>query len=190
MADNVKIDRIVDDNGRRVETRVYETVVDGQKQRIVETHVEEIPMALHERVVESIAPVVTTRKKETYKDGQVVDSVVEELDHGTMKMTVAQPQPSNTLTKEDLKEVLHELLNARDNVREVRAVKKKVVVPPAPPKPPKEVEVEEEEDEPTPVTPVKVESNKMWDWLEIGAYVILSGELAFCLYHLVLKNWL
>lgn len=192
MAEDVKVERIVDENGRRVETRVYEVVIDGQKERVIETHVEQIPMALQERVVEKIAPVVTTRKKEIYnKDGKVVESQVEELDNGSMKMApvvVQQAPANNALTKEDLLEVLREVLTTRESVREVKPTKKKVVN-----KPKKVVEQEEEEieDDPTPVTPVTTPTNnKLWEVFEIGAYVVLAGELAFCIYHLVLKNWL
>jgi hypothetical protein len=201
---NIKVEHNIDDTGRRVETRVYETVLDGKKERVVETHVEQIPLVLQERVVESIAPVVTSRKKETYKDGKVVDTVIEELDHGTMKMSAKKPQES-ALTRDDLLSVLREVLTVRDTVREVKPVKqlpaKKVVAPEPEPEP--EPEVEEEEVPVQPVVKRKVvkvaaepaptptpSNNKFWEFIEIGAYVILSGELAFCLYQLVLKNWL
>lgn len=192
MAENIKVECVVDNKGRRIETRTFETVVDGQKQRVTETHVEEIPMALHERVVENIAPVVTNRKKETYKNGKIVDSVVEELDHGTMKMNaVATNKDANTLTKEDLRDVVKELLSSREPViekepvREIRLVKKKTVAPTV-------VKITEEEEEtvvPITVPPIKAD-DKTNEWIEIALYIVLSGQLAFCLYHLVLKNWI
>jgi hypothetical protein len=192
MAEDVKVERVVDGNGRRVETRVYEVVVDGQKQRVIETHVEQIPMSLQERIVESIAPVVTNRKKEVYdKDGKVVESQVEELDNGSLKMmpAVAQQAPiTNALTKEDLVEVLREVLNSREHIREVKSIKK-VTKPKKVVAPVEEVE-EEEETEPTPVTPITPKVSKLQEIFEVGIYVVLAGELAFCVYHLILKNWL
>jgi hypothetical protein len=195
MADNMKIERNIDDDGRRVETRVYETVIDGQKQRVIETHIEQIPMTLAERVVEKVSPIVTTRKTELYRDGKIVDAVLEELDHGTLRMgTVVQapahPKESDVLTKNDLKEILREILQERDSsIREVKPTKKVVnKTKKVEPEPVEEVE-EIEEIEDAEVTPSK-DNNKVWEWVEIGAYVVLSGELAFCLYHLLLKNWL
>jgi len=189
MADDVKIEHNTDPQGRRVETRVYETVVDGKKERVVETHVEQIPMVLSERVVEEIAPVVTTRKKETYKDGKVVDSHVEELDKGTMKMVPAAKPQESLLTKDDLMNAIREVVNAREQApREVKPVAKTVapvVVAPEPEKEEAPVVVQ-----PKKASPVVAAGSKIWELVEVGAYVVLSGELAFCLYQLVLKNWL
>lgn len=199
--ENMKIDRVIDDQGRRVETRSYEIVVDGQKERVIETHVEQVPMALQERVVEKIAPVVTTRKKELFKDGKVVNSVVEELDNNTMKMSAVVPVTPppvpqvNALTKEDLIEALREVMKPTVRSEEVKSEVKLKVKKPA---------VEEEEEEEV-VKPVKVKKKAVqatetdeevvkeggWgEWVEIGAYTLLSGQLAFILYYLVLKNWI
>lgn len=172
MAENLKVERVVKDDGRRAETHVYESVVDGQCERVVETHVEKVPMDLQERLVETIAPIVTARKKELYKDGKVVNTVVEELDRGTVKMT---PQlPDNVLTKDDLKSILQEILESNKAPIKLKKKKKLEVTP--------EPELKQED--------VPVKENGIWELVEIGAYVVLSGELAFCLYHLVLKNWI
>lgn len=241
MADNLKIERTIDDNGCRVETRVYETVIDGQKERIVETHVEKVPMELADRVIEKIVPVVANRKKETFKDGALVNTIVEELDRGTMKMgsprvdaitkedlvnvvremassknsltkedlvnvvRETMKTPKDSLTKEDLVNVVKEMKTPKDTltkddlinvvkmaapketltkddladvVREaLNAVAKPII------KLPKKVAEEE-------VSVLPTKNNLLWDGLEILMYVVLSGELAFCLYQLVLKNWM
>lgn len=141
MAEDVKIERVTDDDGRLVEKRTYETVLDGQKVIVRETHVEQVSMVLKERTVEKVTPVV--RKKEVYdKDGKVVDTVVEEIDR------------SAGMTKEEVLALLRELLANKTE----KPVEKAVTV--------------------------------NWkEYVELGLYFILSGELAFSVYHLVLKNW-
>jgi hypothetical protein len=134
MAD-VKIVRNLDNNGRLVETHTYEVVTDGKRERVIETYIERVPMEMSERVVEEITPVVTTRKKEVFKDGKSVDALVEDLDQSLREFQTRMPTGGL------------------------------VVEPPAP------------------------VNNTVWEYVEMGAYVILSAELAFCLYHLFLKNW-
>lgn len=197
MAENMKIDRSKTDDGRRVEQRVFETVVDGVKERVVETHVEQIPMTLQERVVEKVAPVVTARKREVYKEGKLVDTIVEELDGGSTKLQpVMNPQIiPNALTKEDLVAALREVVSTQprevakpmeldeEEARPVFKKKKKVFKAEAPVAPtPAPVPLVS-----APATPVQ---NKTWDTIEMVAWVVLSGELAFCAYHLFLKNFL
>src|SRR4051812_16583820 len=99
--------------GRRVETRTFENMVDeNQKERVVETHVEQIPMVMTERVTERIVPVVASRKHEVYRDGKLVDITVEELDKAsaTQMNTVAK---ETGLTKEDLIAALREVMTPR-----------------------------------------------------------------------------
>lgn len=168
MAEDVKIDRSKTEDGRRVEQRVFETVVDGVKERVVETHIEQIPMTLQERVVEKIAPVVTNRKREVYKEGKLVDTVVEELDNCSVKMQPANPQAA--LTKEDLVAALREVVNQpHEVVKPVEPVVKRPVF---------------HSSDPAPV------QSKTFDIVETVFWVIFSGELAFCVYQLFLKNLL
>jgi len=166
MSDNIKVQRIVDEDGRRVEIRTYETSTESNKEVIVERHVEQVPLALHERVIEDIVPVVKSRKKEIYKDGQVIDTVVEELESNKMNLSSSQ----SYITKEDLTTLLKELVKSQKHAEE--PVKNKVSQP---------LKVEES---------VPQKSNQLQTWIETVFFVILSGELAFCLYYLVLKNWL
>lgn len=180
----------------RVEQRVYETNIDGNKERVVETNVEKtlfgIPVSFQEKVTEKTVPIVASRKREVYKDGKLMETVVEELDGSLIKLhpvtpivpsapvvnpmataATAAPAASNVLTKEDLVQAMREVLEAVLKKSEPVLELPEDVVPVTPPAP---------KPEPTPV-PVQQDS---WESL---AWIVLSGELAFCVYNLVLKNW-
>lgn len=193
MAENMKVDRTKTDDGRRVEQRVFESVVDGVKERVVETHVEQIPMTLQERVVEKIAPVVTARKREVYKEGKLVDTVVEELDNGSVKMQAAAPAP-NSLTKDDLVAAIREVLApaAPAKVAATAPLDMDDEEAPAPVVKKKRPVFHEPAPAPVvnPLVTVPTQNSKLWDGMEMVLWVVLSGELAFCVYHLFLKNWL
>lgn len=179
MADDVKIERHLDDKGRRIEVHIYETIVDGKKERVTETYIEQVPMEMSERVVEEISPVITTRKKEVYKSGKKVDAVVESIPSNVME--VQQPQRQNdVLTKADLVNVLQELF-AQMNTRQIGSSDVKMLPEPSVPETPK---VEE------PVKDKPNANNSLWEHVETGAYMVLSAELAFCVYHLILRNWI
>lgn len=174
MTEDMKIERYLDDKGRRIEVRTYETVVEGKKERITETYVEQVPLEMSERVIEEISPVITTRKKEVYKAGKKVDAVVESLPSNV----VAQQSQDEVLTKADLVNVLQELF-AQMNVRQIGTGDTKMlsgsnVMPQT---------LKSEE-------PVVNPSNSMLEYVETGLYMVLSAELAFCFYHLVLRNWI
>lgn len=182
------------DDGHKVEQHIYETDVDGNKERVVETNVDKtifgVPVSFQEKVTEKTIPIVASRKRETYKDGKLVETTVEQLDASLMKMqpvqpvanlkstsnfTVAEPvvTRSDMLTKDDLFQALKELLETimkKDKPVDNNNQPMPLPVPINP--------------VPTPV-PVPVQS----DGFEGLAWIILSGELAFCIYNLVLKNW-
>lgn len=225
------IERKTDETGRRLEIRTTEREENGKKERIIETWAEEIPLVLIERIVEEITPIVTIRTKEIYQKGIVSDTIIEELDHGTLKMSLPQtitgmpplpqaiPVESKDITKEDLlnalksipppqsegvtrKELLEilknvqkpqpegvtreellevikslrqpqeEMISKSDLLKELRRPRKKL-----------RIEVPDEEEKPK-------EDSSIWAWIETVGYIILAGQLAFCIYHLVLRNWL
>lgn len=209
---DARIDKL--DVGHRVEQHIYETNVDGNKERVIETNVDKVlfgvPVSFQERVTEKTVPIVSSRKRETYKDGKLVETVVEELDSSIIKLqpatnttvvnplptpvsvvnpTVSEPVPSNVLTKDDLvkavKEMLEAVLKSREPVLELPDEPVKVpVVNPVPVVPP-QVLPDRPFKEPTP--PVQL-ANTADSW-ESLAWIILSGELAYCVYNLILKNW-
>lgn len=136
-----KIERFNNEEGRRVEKRIFEE----NGERIIETHIEAIPMHLHERITEKLASLVTSRKKEVFKDGQLVDVIIEELDK-PLKMAT----PDTVITKDNLTETI---------IKPKKTLK------------------------------MSLDNTTYLEYLELGLYAIISCEMAFCLYHLILTNW-
>lgn len=190
MADDIKIERTVDDKGRRIEIRTFETVVDGKKERVTETYVEQVPLEMSERIVEEISPVITTRKKEIFKAGKKVDAVVESI--YTNMVEVQQPvRQEEILTKADLMSALQELFNSQMNTRLLGSGDVKMLVEPKTLAETPKVEVPVAPETPKVEVPVAPKTETaVWEYVETGAYMVLSAELAFCVYHLVLRNWL
>lgn len=153
MADDVKIEYSVNDKGHRVEKRTYEIITEGKKEQVIETYVELVQMELSERVTEDVSPVVSTRKKEVFKNGKKVDDIIENV---VKKQEISNDQ---ILTKDELIKTLNELL--KNTVKE---------------EPVKES--------------MSTKDSSILEYVETGAYMVLSAELAFCAYHLFLKIWL
>ena len=107
------VDRIYLRDGREAEQRVVERLGnDGSvTERVTEIHAEPAKtMALEQRIIERVKPIVFEREIDTIKDGQVVEKKVEALDP-EVKMELRQHLglepapvvvPEQPMTKSDL----------------------------------------------------------------------------------------
>ena len=114
------VDRIYLRDGREAEQRVVERLGnDGSvTERVTEIHAEPAKtMALEQRIIERVKPIVFEREIDTIKDGQVVEKKVEALDP-EVKMELRQHLglepapvvvPEQPMTKSDLRDLLMEL---------------------------------------------------------------------------------
>jgi hypothetical protein len=164
MADIETVNRYAAADGRRVEQRVAETQQADHKERVVETHVEQVPYMLEERITEKVVPIVTERRKEKFNKGELVDTEIERVSDESLHL---HPPGPKLVTKADVEDAVHNVL-ARMDFRQEKTVNNKISV----------------ED----ITPVA--SNKINEWIDTGLYVILSGELAFIVYQLFLRGML
>jgi ATP-dependent protease HslVU (ClpYQ) ATPase subunit len=155
------VNRYTATDGRRIEQHVVETQHEKHKERVVETHIEQVPYALEERVTEKIVPIVTERRKEKFNHGELVDTEVEQVADESLHLNPPGPK---VVTKADVEEAVRNVLATvpvkSGIAKEVKVKKQKTIV--APP------------------------SNM--EWIDIGLYMILSGELAFIVYQLFLKG--
>lgn len=178
MADKETVNRYAAADGRRIEQRVAETENEaGHKERVVETHVENIPYVLDERVIEKVVPIVTERRKEKYRMGELVDTHIEQVDDESLHLNPA----AKVVTKEDVEEAVKKAFAGLSPVPTQtmkRPVKKLKITEP----------VAEEEEEV--VMPVPSKPSKISELIDTGLYVILSGELAFIVYQLFLRGML
>lgn len=175
MADKETVNRYAAADGRRIEQRVAETENEaGHKERVVETHVENIPYVLDERVIEKVVPIVTERRKEKYHLGALVDTHIEQVDDESLHLNPT----SKIVTKEDVEEVVKKAFedfvstptltmnrSSANKLKFSEPVTEEVVIAPSKP-------------------------NKISELIDTGLYVILSGELAFIVYQLFLKGML
>lgn len=88
----IKIEKWIQEDGRRAERRITETKFDseGQAERTIELHIEDArPLKLQQRIVEKIKPVMFERKIETINPltGEIVERKVETIEQ-TVPMQV------------------------------------------------------------------------------------------------------
>ena len=172
MADKFTYTKYKTDDGLRAEHRFIERQDEsGNKERVLETHVEQVPFVIAERVVEKVAPVITERRKETYSNGELIDTVIEQVSNSSLQLTVPVEIP-DLVTKSDVEEIIRKVLSEIIENQANTIDEPEEVVPP-------------EIAEVIPPEPVK----SSWSsWLDIGLYVILAGQLAFIVYQGFLKG--
>lgn len=176
MADIETVNRYSAADGRRVEQRVAETQHEaGHKERVVETHVEQVPFALEERVTEKVVPIVTERRKEKFHKGELVDTQLEQVSDESLHLSIAP----KVLTKADVEDAIKQALNRMEPPLPKQQMVKKVKTIPV-------AVVEEEVEEEAVVAPAK--PNKLQDMIDMGLYIVLSGELAFIVYQLFIRG--
>lgn len=88
-----KIEKWIQEDGRRAERRVTETAFDsdGQAERIIELHIEDArPLKLQQRIVEKIKPVIFERKLETINPstGEIVERKLETIEQSSSMQVV------------------------------------------------------------------------------------------------------
>lgn len=175
MSDKMTCNRYKTDDGRRAEKRLIERVDDkGNKELVVETYVEQVPFVISERVIEKVAPVVTERRKETYSNGQLIDTFIEQVPDSGLHLTTPVVHP-DVVTKSDVEEIIKKALAELLSKQQIEPMVYKKI----------ESKSLSLDPEPQPA-PVK----KSWwsGWLDLGLYVILSAQLAFIVYQGFLKG--
>ena len=84
MDENIKIEKWTLEDGRRAERRVVETTdSNGQSEKVIELHVEDLrPIRLQQRVIETTKPMLVERKLETIDPmtGNVIEQKIESLE--------------------------------------------------------------------------------------------------------------
>lgn len=122
MDEQLKVEKWTLEDGRRAERRVVETKdANGEGQRVIEVHVEDVrPLRLQQRVVEKTKPVIYERKYETVDPitGAVIEQKVECLEprvpmqiveHIVSEQATYVDDESRFLTKKDFVQMLASL---------------------------------------------------------------------------------
>ena len=178
MADQVTVNRFSANDGRRVEERVVERQTEaGHKERVVETHVEKVPYALDERMVEKIVPIVTERRLEKFDhDGNLMDTIVEQVDDESLHL--GQPK-LKALTRQDIIDTVKTTVKLALSQHNAGIVVQPAEIPEADPFGDEPVF----EEKPT-------FAEKYGKYVDTGLYLVLSGELAFIIYQMFLRGML
>lgn len=83
----VKVLKLQDQSGRRAETHVKETSLDGATERVTEHFEEKIDMELKKRVTEKVEPIVTQRVVEVLSStGEVTQREIEAVSANELEM--------------------------------------------------------------------------------------------------------
>lgn len=174
MADNIT--RYSASDGRRVEERTTEKLDDaGHKERVIETHVEQVPFSIEQRIVEKIVPIVTERRKEKYESGKLVDTVIEQVSNESLHLN---PPANKVVTRDDVIEAVR-LAFGEMSVSQKRMVRAAVVSEPEP----AAVVIK-----PAVVTTAP---NKWWqEWGSLALYVVLACETGFVVYQLFIRSFI
>lgn len=99
MAGSNRVERGKTDDNRRVETYIHEVPIGNGTERVTTIHEEKVPMEVRRVVRETIVPVVTSRRVEEYKDGEVVATEMEVVPDHALNLA----PPSQGLTAEDIR---------------------------------------------------------------------------------------
>lgn len=105
---NRKVEIGKTEDARRTETYVEELVNGTTTERITTILEEKVPMEVKQVIKETIVPVRTTRKVCEYKDGQMVNEIVEVVPDTTIKPVAGKP----TINKEDLQAMIREAVQS------------------------------------------------------------------------------
>jgi hypothetical protein len=184
MTDTKKtVQRSKTDDMRRVETHVEEAVQGAATERVTTVKEEVIPMAVKKVVRETIVPVVTSRKIESYEDGKVVRTEHEVVPDEALRLGEYEAK----VTHEDIARIVDETFR-----RNISALKQAPV--PAP--------VASDEEEVAPKSVPKKAREVIQERNETGKffgfefdptlllYSALALEAAAIVYLTVLKGWL
>jgi len=172
------------DDFRRVEMHVEESVQGAATERVT-THKEEvIPMAVKKVVRETIVPVVTSRKVESYEDGKIIATEHEVVPDEALALS----EYESKVTQQDIAKVVDEVMQ-----RNLAALKQQVVVAPSPSHGEEEVD-----DTPVPRTArqqivARNEQPKFVGFeidMSMVLYAVVAIEAAAIVYLTILKGWL
>jgi hypothetical protein len=168
------------DDFRRVETHVEETAQGASTERVTTVREEVVPMEVKKVIKETVVPVVTSRRVDSYENGDVVVTEHEVVPDESLRLGKIQHGP---LTYEDISRAVQEAV--RKQMMEVVAPAAK-----AAPKPPtKFLVVRNEAVEPDVPTPApKPSFNLGFDPVYI-LYTVNALILAGIVYLSVLKGW-
>lgn len=142
MDEQIKVEKWTLEDGRRAERRVVETKdANGEGQRVIEVHVEDVrPLRLQQRVVEKTKPVIYERKYETVDPitGAVVEQKVESLEprvpmqiveHIVSEQATYVDDENRFLTKKDFVQVLASLKSKEKHECKAKDANPKVDAP-------------------------------------------------------------
>lgn len=105
---NKKVEIGKTEDARRTEKYVEENVNGTTTERITTIMEEKVPMETKKVIKETIVPVMTQRKICEYKDGQMVNEVVEVVPDTTIKTVAGKP----TINKDDLQAMIKDAVMA------------------------------------------------------------------------------